>query len=123
MDLVYKIFLILHLLSWAMILGGVIVSLKEPRLVKGTTHAALTALVTGLLLVGIKEMGDGSLNHMKIGIKTLVTIAVVSGKITVDGTTLKAGDFAIVPATLASSARLVKPADAESQWLEIRVPV
>ena len=77
MDLVYKIFLILHLLSWAMILGGVIVSLKEPRLVKCTMHAALTAVVTGLLLVGIKEMGDGSLNHMKIGIKTLVTIAVV----------------------------------------------
>jgi mannose-6-phosphate isomerase len=52
-----------------------------------------------------------------------LTLAVVSGKITVDGTTLKAGDFALVPATLASSARLVKPADAESQWLEIRVPV
>ena len=38
------------------------------------------------------------------------------------GTTLKGGDFALVPATLDSSARLVKLADAESHWLEIRVP-
>ena len=52
-----------------------------------------------------------------------LTIAVVSGRITICGTTLKAGDFALVPATLSSSSRLVKPADAESQWLEIRVPV
>ncbi|MGP7959825.1 hypothetical protein ACTVCO_03305 [Sanguibacter sp. A247] len=77
MDLVYKIVLILHLLSWAMILGGIVVSLKEPRLAKGTVHAALTALVTGLALVTIKEMGDGGVDHMKIGIKLLVTIAVV----------------------------------------------
>ena len=77
MDLVYKILLILHLLSWAMILGAVIVTLKEPRLAKGTMHAALTALVTGLLLVGLAEMGDGKVNHMKIGIKALVTVAVV----------------------------------------------
>jgi hypothetical protein len=52
-----------------------------------------------------------------------LTIAVVSGEITVGGTALKAGDFALVPATLDSSARLVKPTDAESKWLEIRVPV
>jgi len=77
MDLVYKILLVLHLLSWAMILGGVVVSLKEPRLAKGVLHAALTALVTGLALVGIAEMGDGTVNHVKIGLKALVTVAVV----------------------------------------------
>jgi hypothetical protein len=51
-----------------------------------------------------------------------LTIAVVSGKISLGGETLKAGDFALVPATLPNFARLVKPADAESQWLEIRIP-
>jgi mannose-6-phosphate isomerase len=51
-----------------------------------------------------------------------LTLAVVSGKISVGGTTLKAGDFALVPATMDASSRLVKPADAKSQWLEIRVP-
>ena len=77
MDLVYKIFLILHLLSWAMILGGVVVSHTEPRRAKGAMHAALTAFVTGIVLVGLAETGDGKVNHVKIGIKTLVTIAVV----------------------------------------------
>ncbi|WP_395748188.1 type I phosphomannose isomerase catalytic subunit [Prosthecobacter sp.] len=51
-----------------------------------------------------------------------LTIAVVSGKITLGGTTLKAGDFALVPACLGTAARLVKPADATCQWLEVRVP-
>lgn len=52
-----------------------------------------------------------------------VTLAVVSGEINVGSTVLKAGDFALVPACLDAAAREVKPADATSQWLEIRVPV
>lgn len=51
-----------------------------------------------------------------------VTLAVVSGEISVGGTVLKAGDFALVPAAMEAAAREVKPADAKSQWLEIRVP-
>ena len=52
-----------------------------------------------------------------------VTLAVVSGEISIGGTVLKAGDFALVPAAMEAAAREVKPADAQSQWLEIRVPV
>lgn len=52
-----------------------------------------------------------------------VTLAVVSGEISVGGTVLKAGDFALVPAAMEAATREVKPADAKSQWLEIRVPV
>ncbi len=51
-----------------------------------------------------------------------VTLAVVSGEISVGGTILKAGDFALVPACLIATDREVKPADATSQWLEIRIP-
>jgi mannose-6-phosphate isomerase len=51
-----------------------------------------------------------------------VTLAVVSGEISVGDTVLKAGDFALVPACLNATAREVKPADAAGQWLEIRVP-
>ena len=42
-------------------------------------HGALTQLVTGLLLVGLAEMGDGQVNHLKVGIKlaVLVVIAVL----------------------------------------------
>ncbi len=51
-----------------------------------------------------------------------LTLAVVSGKISVSGTTLKAGDFALVPAGMNSLSRMVKPASEASQWLEIRIP-
>lgn len=52
-----------------------------------------------------------------------MTLAVVSGEISVGGTVLKAGDFALMPVAMEAAAREVTPADAKSQWLEIRVPV
>ncbi|MFN0080450.1 MAG: type I phosphomannose isomerase catalytic subunit [Prosthecobacter sp.] len=51
-----------------------------------------------------------------------VTLAVVSGEISVGGMTLKAGDFALLPASMDAASRMVKPAKVASQWLEIRVP-
>lgn len=42
-------------------------------------HGSLTQLVTGILLVGLAEMGDGDVNHVKIAVKltVLVVIAVL----------------------------------------------
>ena len=37
---------------------------------------AITQLVSGLLLVGIAEMGDGDLNHIKIGVKLVAEAGV-----------------------------------------------
>ncbi len=51
-----------------------------------------------------------------------VTLAVVSGEISVGGIILKAGDFALLPASMTTASRTVTPVDAASQWLEIRVP-
>lgn len=51
-----------------------------------------------------------------------VTLAVVGGEIRVGGTTLKAGDFALVPACLEKMEREVKPLQESSRWLEIRIP-
>lgn len=62
--------------------------------------------------------GDGHLGNAGEGI----TVAVVHGRIEVGGTTLKAGDFALIPACLDTHEREVKPADADSRWLEIRIP-
>lgn len=39
-------------------------------------HGAITQLVTGLLLVGLLEMNDSDVNHIKIGIKLVVTIVI-----------------------------------------------
>lgn len=51
-----------------------------------------------------------------------VTLAVTSGEVSVGGTTLKAGDFALIPACLDAKSREVKPTSADSHWLEIRIP-
>lgn len=42
----------------------------------GMLHGAYLQLVTGLLLMGLAEMGDGDVNHMKLGIKLVVAILV-----------------------------------------------
>jgi hypothetical protein len=44
-----------------------------------------------------------------------VTLAVVSGEISVGGTTLKAGDFALLPASMTAQSREVSPENAVSQ--------
>ncbi len=51
-----------------------------------------------------------------------VTLAVVGGAIRVGGVSLKAGDFALLPAGMDAKSRDVTPVDAASQWLEIRIP-
>lgn len=40
-------------------------------------HGATTQLVTGLLLVGVLEAGDEDVDHVKVGIKLLVALAIV----------------------------------------------
>ena len=40
------------------------------------TVTDLSAVVTGLLLVGLAEMGDGQVNHAKIAVKLLLAVGV-----------------------------------------------
>ena len=79
MDLLRSLLIILHLLSWAFVFGASFAGMKQRAMPKGLTHGAASALLTGVLLVGVIEMGDlYDLNHMKIGIKLSVA-AVVTG--------------------------------------------
>ena len=77
MDIVTGIFVVIHMIGWAMVLGGALASMKSPRVTPGMFHGALTALVAGLIIVALAEMGDGELNHVKIGVKLAVALAVV----------------------------------------------
>lgn len=77
MDILYVALLFLHLVSWAIILGGWLATMKKPGLYAGIPHAALTALVTGILMVGVAEMNGADMDHMKIGIKLLVNLVIV----------------------------------------------
>lgn len=77
MDLLRSLLIILHLLSWAFVFGASFAGMKQRAMPKGLTHGAASALLTGVLLVGVIEMGDlYDLNHMKIGIKLVLAILV-----------------------------------------------
>ena len=77
MDLVFNIVLILHFIGLAGIIGGWLATIKAPHVSKAILHGAILQVVTGLLLVGLREMQDGDLNHVKIGIKLLVAIVIL----------------------------------------------
>lgn len=76
MDIVIGIFVVLHLIGWAMTLGGALATMRSPQITPGMLHGVLTALVTGILLVGLHEMNDGAIDNIKIGVKLLVALAV-----------------------------------------------
>lgn len=77
MNTLVNILLVFHLLAMAYIFGGSIAGLALKRVPKGLTHGALTALAVGVLMVVVREFQDGvTVNHMKIGIKLIVTLAV-----------------------------------------------
>lgn len=76
MDLLKAVVLVLHLLGLLAIVGSVVVrrGVPTPALVWG----ARAQILTGLVLVGINEAGDGDVNHVKIGVKLLVALAVAA---------------------------------------------
>lgn len=80
MEFVFNLIVVLHFVGLASLLGGFIVQMKSPD--KGVNpamfHGALTQLVTGLLMVGIVEMGmvDEELDMTKISVKLLIAIVI-----------------------------------------------
>ena len=77
MDIVTGILVVIHLIGWALVLGGLATRMRKPEIPAGVWHGALTAVVTGLLLVGIAEMGDGDVNHVKIAVKLVISLVVL----------------------------------------------
>jgi hypothetical protein len=80
MDIAYKILLVLHLLGWAVVLGGALTSLRAPRIAPGVLHGILTALVTGILMTGLASAGLAAdePNNVKIGVKLVIAIVVTA---------------------------------------------
>lgn len=78
MKTLLHVVLVLHLLSWAVALGGVVVSMRPPRMPPGAVHAVLSAIVTGALLVLIASLGlDREIDNLKIGLKLVAALAAV----------------------------------------------
>jgi len=80
MGIVLSVLVFLHLVTMAGIVSGWLMQqlggyANAPKVL---LHSALTQLVLGLLLVGVREMGDlGSVDHVKIAVKLVVNIAVI----------------------------------------------
>ena len=78
---------VLHFIGLAALLGGFLTQMKamgkgQAVIVPAMVHGAWTMLITGLLLVGVREWmavmeWDDALNHMKIGVKSLVVAVIL----------------------------------------------
>lgn len=77
MDFLYALFVFLHIVGAAALVGGWLATFRAPTVLQWQHIGAWVQLVTGLLLVGLAEMGDGTVNHMKIGIKLVILIGVL----------------------------------------------
>ncbi|WP_343320075.1 hypothetical protein AAFM46_06410 [Arthrobacter sp. TMP15] len=77
MDLLRLVLVFLHILGAAAIVGGWLAAFKTPTVTQWQWIGALTQLITGLLLVGLAEMGDGGINNFKIGVKLIIALVVV----------------------------------------------
>ncbi|KAA6214466.1 hypothetical protein CP973_35835 [Streptomyces albofaciens JCM 4342] len=82
MDVVTKVFVGLHIIGIASLLGGFLTQLKpmsagNARFVPAMLHGALTMLVTGVILVGLNQAQDHSLNNIKLGVKLAVLVVIL----------------------------------------------
>ena len=79
MQIAHQILVLLHLIGFAALLGGLLVQLraKEPEVNAAMLHGSLTLLITGLALVWLSEIGPDPVNYVKIAIKFAVTAVVV----------------------------------------------
>ena len=85
MALVYDIFVVLHFLGMAGLVGGLIVGVSEKplRIKKPALHSGLLVLLAGIFLIivnSIQHASDSSIemvDHSKVGIKLLVVVVIL----------------------------------------------
>ena len=78
MEALLHVVLVIHLLSWAVALGGTVISIRRRVVPPGALHSVLSAVITGLVLVLIAVLGlDADVNNGKIAVKLVVGLAAV----------------------------------------------
>ncbi|WP_406421547.1 hypothetical protein OH809_17265 [Streptomyces sp. NBC_00873] len=83
MDVLINIFVALHIIGIAALLGGFLTQMKAmgagtARFVPAMLHGALTMLVTGVALVGLNQADDHPVNNIKIGVKLAVLVVILA---------------------------------------------
>ncbi|MER6098663.1 hypothetical protein ABT154_22975 [Streptomyces sp. NPDC001728] len=82
MDVLINVFVALHIIGIASLLGGFLTQMKAmgagtARFSPSMLHGALTMLVTGVALVGLNQADDQTVNNLKVGIKLLILVVVL----------------------------------------------
>ncbi|MFE0514439.1 hypothetical protein [Streptomyces sp. NPDC058964] len=82
MDVLIHLFVGLHIIGIAALLGGFLTQMKAmgrgtARFVPAMLHGALTMLVTGAVLVGLNQADDQHVNSIKIGVKLALLIVIL----------------------------------------------
>ena len=79
MEIVKDLVVLVHFMGWAALFGGLLVQAKAPeKVVNGLMRdGSGTAFVAGLALVAIAEMGDGEVNHAKVGVKFAIGLVIL----------------------------------------------
>lgn len=79
MEILRLVLLTLHLLGFAALFGGLLVQARTPQKVVNAPmrDGAGTAFVAGLLLVGVLEAGDTSVDHVKVAVKFVIGLVVL----------------------------------------------
>ena len=79
METVRLILLVIHILGFAALIGGLLVQLgSAEKVVNGAMRdGAGTAFLAGLALVGVLQAGDQDVNNAKIGVKLVVGLVIL----------------------------------------------
>ncbi|MDG5803205.1 hypothetical protein ACFZC6_12635 [Streptomyces ossamyceticus] len=82
MDVLIHLFVALHIIGIAALLGGFLTQMKAmgqgaARFVPAMLHGALTMLITGAILVGLNQADDQPVNNIKIGIKMALLVVIL----------------------------------------------
>ncbi|MEU0473110.1 hypothetical protein ACFW5S_12530 [Streptomyces olivaceus] len=82
MDVLIHMFVGLHIIGIAALLGGFLTQMKAmgqdaARFTPAMLHGALTMLVTGAVLVGLNQAQDHPVDSVKIGVKLAVLVVVL----------------------------------------------
>ncbi|HEY4577343.1 MAG TPA: hypothetical protein VIG67_05765 [Yaniella sp.] len=77
MDIVYPIFIAIHILSMAAVVGGWLANFKNPTVTKSQWWGALLVVISGIVLFGLAEMTGATQDEPTMRIK--LTIKLILG--------------------------------------------
>ena len=79
MEFLEHLLLVIHIIGFAALLGGLLVQARSPeKTVNSLMRDGIgTAFVAGLLLVGVIESTDEQLDHVKIAVKATVALVIL----------------------------------------------